>query len=410
MKRFWVDSQRDVSISYGELISELNSRETRRPIVQTNDPAELFIELLVSILGEEEIVLLDAEFSDETLSALGYDDESVSRTEPAPDIAVNDPDDLALQLQETSEEWTLGLYTSGTTGTPSRIDQTLKTLTRNVRRDERFQDNVWAFAYNPSHFAGLQVFFQAVLNQNPMVYVFEHSVDEIDAAIREFGITHISATPTFYRLRLQRLDGEYPTVERLTSGGEKFEPSLKNTLRDRFPNAKFRNVYALTEAGSLLESDGERFSIPEEYQEQLKITDGNELAIHESLLSSSASERLDEWLYTGDLVEFVDGDQFQFVGRETDFVNVGGYRVNPHDVEELINSVEGVQAAIVTARESSVTGNILVAEVKPAEEADHAAVKQAINDAVSRLERWKQPRVIDIVDELQQSRSGKRIR
>jgi acyl-coenzyme A synthetase/AMP-(fatty) acid ligase len=291
------------------------------------------------------------------------------------------------------------------------VDQTLEGLTRKVYRDERFSNHVWAFAYNPSHFAGLQVFFQALMNLKSIIYIFESTVDQIDNAIQEYGITHISATPTFYRLRLQRLEGVYPTVKRLTSGGEKFEPSLQKSLKERFPNAEFRNVYALTEAGSLLESDGELFQIPQEYSGQIKVTENNELAIHQSLLSDSVASELDgDWFYTGDLVEYVDDTQFKFVGRESDFVNVGGYRVNPHEVEQLINTVEGVQAAIVTARESSVTGHILVAEVQPVSDMAPDNVKKAIKDAVNDLERWKQPRMINIVEKIDQSRSGKRVR
>lgn len=411
MTIFWADSQREVRLSYEDLVDELTTREERHPVVQTEDPSELFVELLMAILGEEELTLLDDEFSSDTLSNIGFSEDVISQTQPAPDIHLDRPEQLPAKLEAASSDWTVGLYTSGTTGNPSRVDQTLEGLTRSVRQDDRFQDHVWAFAYNPSHFAGLQVFFQAVSNLNPIIYIFEQSVEQIEEAIRKYGITHISATPTFYRLRLQRLSGEYETVQRLTSGGEKFESSLRNSLQKRFPNAEFRNVYALTEAGSLLESEGELFSIPEDYQNQLRITEEDELAIHESLLDDSTIEDLDsEWFHTGDLVEYAEGGRFRFVGRQSDFVNVGGYRVNPHEVEQFVNSVETVEVAAVTARESSVTGHILVAKVQPVPNTDPATVKDDVKKAVEDLEEWKQPRIIDVVDEIPQSRSGKRVR
>jgi acyl-coenzyme A synthetase/AMP-(fatty) acid ligase len=270
---------------------------------------------------------------------------------------------------------------------------------------------VWAFAYNPTHFAGLQVFFQAVLNCNPMIYIFEQPAMKIGEIINKYGVTHISATPTFYRLRLQQLSGSYESVVRLTSGGEKFEPSLQQSLEKIFSDAKFRNVYAITEAGSLLESEGELFQIPEERSDKIRITEDNELVVHKSLLGKSVSDSLDgDWFHTGDLIEDVDGDRFRFVGRRSDFVNVGGYRVNPHQVEEHINTVDEVDVAVVSARESSVTGHILVAEIQPTEDVDSDVVKSAVKDKVDELERWKQPRVIDVVDCIDQSRSGKRVR
>jgi acyl-coenzyme A synthetase/AMP-(fatty) acid ligase len=291
------------------------------------------------------------------------------------------------------------------------VEQTLDGLTRNIKRDERFENDVWAFAYNPSHFAGLQVFFQAIANLNPIIYIFEQDIVQIREAIEEYEITHISATPTFYRLRLQRLNGEFPSVRRLTSGGERFEPSLKESLQNLFPNAKFRNVYALTEAGSLLESNGELFQIPQRFSDQIRVTEENELAIHKSLLADSVADEVSAgWFYTGDLVEYQTENQFRFVGRESDFVNIGGYRVNPHEVEEIINNVDSVKAATVSARESSVTGHILVAEVEPIAGVDSERVKETVKSTVDGLEKWKQPRIIDIVDEIDQSRSGKRVR
>lgn len=411
MSLFWVDDQREHTLSYQELVEELNERDTRHPVVKSGDPVELFIELLLAIFDGGEIVLLDADFADDTLSELGFDEDALSEEEPISDIAIEHPDEITSQVGQADDDWSLGIYTSGTTGTPERVEQTLDGLTRNVRRDESFNDDVWAFAYNPSHFAGLQVFFQAIANLNPLIYIFEQNVNQIQEAIEKYGVTHISATPTFYRLRLQRLNGEFPTVGRLTSGGERFEPSLKKSLQDLFPNAKFRNVYALTEAGSLLESNGELFQIPQRFSDQIRVTEENELAIHKSLLADSVASDIDgRWFYTGDLVEYVTEGQFKFVGRESDFVNIGGYRVNPHEVEKLINDVDCVKAATVTARESSVTGHILVAEVESVAGADSEEVKKAVKSTVDGLEEWKQPRIIDIVEEINQSRSGKRVR
>ena len=411
MTTFYVDPDRKVSISYEDLITELNSRNQRHPIVYTDDPSEIMLEILLAILGGEELTLLDSEFSEETLASLGYDSDQIHTTEPVPNFQIDKPENLLAQIENTDSELTLTVYTSGTTGIPDPVDQTLNDLTRSVRQSEDFRDHVWAFAYNPTHLAGLQVFFQAILNLNPLIYIFESSSDQIGHMILDHGITHISATPTFYRLRLQQLDDTYRSVRRLTSGGERFETSLQESLREIFPDAEFRNIYAITEAGTLLESDGEVFNIPKKYSEKLKISEGNELIIHKSLLAKSVEQSLEgDWYHTGDIVESVDTGEFRFVGRKSDFVNVGGYRVNPHNIEQQISTVEGVAAAVVYSRESSVTGNILVAGIQPAADVDPDTAKQQVKNEIKKLERWKQPRIVNVVKDINRSRSGKRIR
>jgi acyl-coenzyme A synthetase/AMP-(fatty) acid ligase len=411
MTLFWVDKTRDTYLSYEDLISEINARAQRRPIVKTDDPSEVFIEILLAILGHRELTLLDPEFSSDTLSSLGYDADTGSQKGPAPATEIASTDDLISKIANANDRWTIRLYTSGTTGTPTEVDQTLEGITRSVRQSDRFRNDVWAFAYNPTHFAGLQVFFQAILNRNPMVYIYEHTPDQIGELIDEYDVTHISATPTFYRLRLQQVSGSFDSVMRLTSGGERFEPSLEESLLDLFPNAQFRNVYATTETGTLLESNDELFEIPEELSERIRINENNQLLVHKSLLGDDFSTSLaDDWFHTGDVIEYVDEDRFRFVGRESDFVNVAGYRVSFHEIEKKINKIDIVDASVVTARESSVTGNVLVAKIQPARDVDPDIAKRTVKEAINDLERWKQPRVIDVVDTIDQSRAGKRIR
>ena len=125
MSLFWVDDQREYTLSYQELVEELNERDTRHPVVKSGDPAELFTELLLAIFDDGEIVLLDADFADDTLSELGFDEDALSEEEPISDIAIEHPDEISSQIGQADGDWSLGIYTSGTTGTPERVEQTL---------------------------------------------------------------------------------------------------------------------------------------------------------------------------------------------------------------------------------------------------------------------------------------------
>ena len=172
-----------------------------------------------------------------------------------------------------SSQSQITIFTSGTTGQPKEVVHTVQSLSRSVRRGDKYRDSIWAFAYNPTHMAGLQVFFQAFGNGNTIVNVFNSSRDEVFAAIDAQGITHISATPTFYRLLLP-CDHVCPTMRRVTLGGEKSDRQLYDSIGCIFPNAKINNVYASTEAGSLFAARGDAFRIPPELKDKFKEVDG----------------------------------------------------------------------------------------------------------------------------------------
>ena len=161
-----------------------------------------------------------------------------------------------LPLQQSSSEITI--FTSGTTGQPKKVVHTVDTLTRSVRLGDKYKGQVWAYAYNPTHMAGLQVFFQAFENQNTLINVFNKQRADVYELIGKYQITHVSATPTFYRLLLP-FEHAYESVIRVTLGGEKSEQHLYDSIMKIFPTAKINNVYASTEAGSLFAAKGDCF-------------------------------------------------------------------------------------------------------------------------------------------------------
>lgn len=183
----------------------------------------------------------------------------------------------------------------------------------------------------------------------------------------------------------------------------------KKKIRIKFPKAEIKNVYASTEAGSLLRAEGEYFMIPNRYKDLIKIID-NELIIHKDLLGESKSFELkDSWYKTGDFVEFADSnDKFRFKNRKSEMINVGGYKVNPEEVEEVIKGVTGVKEVVVFGRENSVLGNIVIANVIKEEFVEKKELKITIINTVKRqLQEYKLPRLIKFVDSFELTRTGK---
>lgn len=303
--------------------------------------------------------------------------------------------------------WSITLFTSGTTGIPKRVKHTFRSLTRAVQTGDHHRSSVWGFAYNPTHIAGLQVLFQALVNGNPLVDIFMSERQVILDAIERYGITHISATPTYFRLLLP-VEQSFSGVQRITSGGERFDPKLMTAVGDMFPNARVRNVYASTEAGTILAGTGEIFSADEAQRDFLRIVE-NELWIHRDLLGESPGLQLDaEWYHTGDMVEILQESPltFRFLSRRNEMINVGGYKVNPHEVEDQLRELEGIVDARVYGQTNSVVGNLLCCDIVTEQEGfpDDRTIRSALRE---RLQPFKVPRMIHRKAQLDHTRTGK---
>ena len=389
--------------TYEELVRNINTSTVYYPYFQSKDLYAYFANLIKALVTNQPVVLIDADSSPADMPYMDF--ALMNKTQEVGICSFKDMDELIDALSQSASEITI--FTSGTTGQPKRVVHSVATLARNVHRGEQYKEHVWAYAYNPTHMAGTQVFFQALMNQSTMVNVFGEPREIVYQQIEQYGITHISATPTFYRM-LMPFERAYPSVKRVTLGGEKSDKQLYEHICKIFPNAKVNNVYASTEAGSLFAAKDDCFQIPANIHDKFRV-ENDELLIHKSLLGQSESFAFDgEYYHSGDLIEWVNEADglFRFKSRKNELINVGGYKVNPGEVEDAINAIEGVQQSLVYGRANSILGNIVVAEVKLVEGATltDLEIRKVL---ASQLQDFKVPRKIQIVNELSMTRTGK---
>ncbi len=389
--------------SYEMLVESVNRHKEYCPLLKTKDIFAYFENLIKGIVNNKPLTLLDSDLNPAEID--GLDESLVNKPEQLDNYYFGNMDTVVSALRHSTSEITI--FTSGTTGQPKKVVHSISTLTRAVRSGDRYQSQVWAYAYNPTHMAGLQVFFQAFENQNTLVNVFNMRRDEVYRKIDECRITHISATPTFYRLLLP-FEQSYPSVQRVTLGGEKSDSHLYENIHKIFPEAKINNVYASTEAGSLFAAKGDCFQIPAAIRDKFAVVE-DELLIHKSLLGKSDSFSFDgDYYHSGDLIEWIDkeGGIFKFRSRKNELINVGGYKVNPGEVEDAINAIEGVRQSLVMGKVNSVLGNVLIAEVQ-LEEGCTIFELDIRKTLKAQLQDFKIPRKIKFVESFSLTRTGK---
>lgn len=310
---------------------------------------------------------------------------------------VKDWNDLIVVLKKENQN--IELFSSGTTGEPKIIYQSFKNMIRNVKMGD--MDSIWAMFYHPNRMAGYQVLFQSLLNKNTLVNMFRYDFKDVQDRLLKYKVTHISATPTLYKMILGPI---FESVKQITFGGEGSTKDLHHKISKYFPNARIKNIYASTEAGSLFASNGDLFHIPTKYIDKIRIVD-NEIHLHKDIVGESNSITLiGNWYNTGDLVEFVNENEFKIIGRSSNVVKIAGYNVNIESVEQKIHKMEFVKMCRIYAEENSVLGNILVCQIVKNGELNLRDVKQSLRKS---LEKYEIPSKIKFVKSIEVNENGK---
>jgi acyl-CoA synthetase (AMP-forming)/AMP-acid ligase II len=318
--------------------------------------------------------------------------------------------DAAAPVLDPPERRPLLVLTTGTTGIPRGVRHDWGRLLRGTRRIAPAPGQRWLLAYGLHQFAGLQLLLHVFAAGATLVAPALRRPREGLAAMRAHGVTHASATPTYWRFLLAELradGGPVPRLEQITLGGEAIPAPVLSELANVFPAARLSQVYAASEFGSSGSVRDGRSGLSLDVLERgddadvaMKIVDG-ELWVRSriGMLGYYGEPPIDPdgWRPTGDLVDVV-GDRIQFRGRSSEVVNVGGVKVHPLPIEERVGAVAGVDMARVYGRPNPMTGAIVAVEIVPAPGADHDALRDAIRAACADLPPAARPRSIRFVE------------
>jgi acyl-CoA synthetase (AMP-forming)/AMP-acid ligase II len=330
------------------------------------------------------------------------------------DALLNDVETLVPATEFCAEE-EIEVLTSGTTGKPKSARYRWQDLLAQVRRTSNEQQERWLLAYRLNHFAGLQMLAHVLANKSTLVMCETTAVSDALKTMSAMAVTHVSSTPTFWRfaLALQTETGESLQLQHISLGSEPVSANLLEQLSAAFPRARLVHIYASTEAGSCISVSDGLAGLPAEILErddsadvQFRIEEGELLIKSEHGMrhyrgqpEHSARDSAG-WLATGDLVEVVEG-RIEFLGRRSETINVGGVKVHPLEVENLVSTIPGVKLARVFGQDNPVVGQIVAVEIVIAAGADEQQLEDQVRQVCSRLPRPNQPRSITFVDTIE---------
>jgi long-chain acyl-CoA synthetase len=117
----------------------------------------------------------------------------------------------------------------------------------------------------------------------------------------------------------------------------------------------------------------------------------------------------DGWFKTGDIVRMDDEGYVYIVDRAKDMINVGGEKVYPRDVEEVLHKHPAVADAVVLGIPDPNLGEVVKALVVPTP-GQSLTADQVIEYLRPLVARYKVPRVVEFAEAVPRSASGKALR
>ena len=119
----------------------------------------------------------------------------------------------------------------------------------------------------------------------------------------------------------------------------------------------------------------------------------------------------DGWMNTGDRV-VENGDRLIILGRDSELITVGGEKVFPIEVENILKENDSIADASVYALDNRLLGQIVAADVAPKEYIDDEKnfIISIKNYCINRMDKHKVPIKINIVNKIKINERYKKVR
>ena len=357
-----------------------------------------------------------------------------------------DPDLAAaplLSMRDLTPDWpALVLYTSGSTGVRHGVVQTFRNVDANTRSIVEYlgltaEDR--ALLALPLYYCYGRSVLQTHLFVGGSVFLegrmaFPRTVLEAIAAEGCTGFAGVPLTFEIFRRQVDISAIKLPRLRYLTQAGGAMAPDTIAWVRAAFRPARLYVMYGQTEATARLsylppeqaEDKAASIGIPIPGVELRVVDDlGRELppgGIGELVArgpnvtpgyldepDETAAILHDGWLQTGDLAE-CDADGFFFHrGRVKEMIKIGGHRVSPIEIEQVVARHPDVAEAAVIGIPHQLMGEVTHAIVvpRPGTTPDQADLHRFCRE---RMPAYRVPAGFTLVPALPRNESGKLLR
>ena len=257
----------------------------------------------------------------------------------------------------------------------------------------------------------------------------------------EHNVTTFCAPPTVYRFLIKEdlSQFDFSNIKYATTAGEPLPPEVFKVFKEQ-TGLSIKEGFGQTETtlglatfvwldpkpGSvgklnpiydidLLDKDGNVVDIGSRGELTYRIDEGRPAGLYKEYYKNPVEfekKNYEGHYHSGDTAWIDEDGYYHFVGRNDDIIKSSGYRIGPYEVESAVISHPSVLECAITGVPHEVRGQVVKATIVLTRgyEASEELAKEIQNHVKNVTAPYKYPRVIEFVDELPKTISGKIMR
>ncbi len=350
--------------------------------------------------------------------------------------------------KNNNEDTMLMYFTSGTSGEPKMVAHdflyALGHLTTGVYWHNLHEGSIHLTVADTGWGKAVWGKFYGQWFAGATVFVFDHEKFNADTLLRQiekYKVTSFCAPPTIYRFMIREDLSNYDlsSLEYCTTAGEALNPAVFDKFLEKtgirmmegfgqtettmtlgtfpwmkpkpgsmgIPNAQY-NIELIKADGTPCE-DGEKGEIV------IKVDEKNKpVGLFKGYYRDEEKTREawhDGYYHTGDMAWRDEDGYYWFEGRIDDVIKSSGYRIGPFEVESALMTHPAVVECAITGVPDDIRGMVVKATVVLGKEWKSRAGDELAKELQQHVKRetapYKYPRIVEFVDELPKTISGK---
>jgi long-chain acyl-CoA synthetase len=335
-------------------------------------------------------------------------------------------------------------YTGGTTGVSKGAMLTHYNLVSNAVYGAKLfpltEKDVSLCVLPLFHIYGLTVTMNMPISVGgTLVLLPSFHVDEVAKAIEKSKVTTFSGAPAMYiaiNSKPNAKDFHLHSVRVCMSGGSALPPAVRKKFME-LTGGNLVEGYGLSETspvthvnplvggvvkdGSIgppyCETEAKVVDTENRYK-TLPVGEVGELAVKGPQVMKGYWNQKQEtdavledgWFLTGDMAKMDEDGYFYIVDRKKDMINVGGFKVYPREVEDVLFEHPDIKEAGVIGVPDEFSGEVVKAFVVLKDPTKSVTEQQVIDFCQDHLAKFKVPKKVEFVSELPKTLIGKVLR